>query len=118
MINNKIFIYFLLITIFSLSISYIAVFIQLKKANIKIIDLLLQKNIILDQINFNQNNFQDIHHENFLKFLSDSRDWAFNYIETSQSEIALIAEDLKKDGMTKYYERLSNLLPKDENINN
>ncbi len=28
---------------------------------------------------------QQIHQENFLKFLADSRDWAFNYIEEVQS---------------------------------
>ena len=27
---------------------------------------------------------QDIHKENFIKFLSDSRDWAFDYIEEVQ----------------------------------
>jgi hypothetical protein len=29
----------------------------------------------------------DIHKENFIKFLSDSRDWAFDYIDKSQKQI-------------------------------
>lgn len=29
----------------------------------------------------------DIHKENFIKFLSDSRDWAFDYIESVQSRL-------------------------------
>jgi len=32
-------------------------------------------------------NEQDIHKENFIKFLSDSRDWAFEYIEDVQKEL-------------------------------
>ena len=30
---------------------------------------------------------QDVHQENFIKFLSDSRDWAFEYIDKSQKQI-------------------------------
>ena len=30
---------------------------------------------------------QDVHQENFIKFLSDSRDWAFDYIDKSQKQI-------------------------------
>jgi hypothetical protein len=37
--------------------------------------------------NSNPNNLRDddVHKENFIKFLSESRDWAFNYIEDVQS---------------------------------
>jgi hypothetical protein len=37
---------------------------------------------------------QQIHQENFLKFLSDSRDWAFNYIEEVQSGLNEFVEEV------------------------
>ena len=33
--------------------------------------------------------------ESFLKFVSDSREWAFAYIEEVQNEILLISDDMK-----------------------
>jgi len=35
----------------------------------------------------NTENAQDIHKENFIKFLSDSREWAYDYIDKVQQEI-------------------------------
>jgi hypothetical protein len=35
--------------------------------------------------------------ENFLKFVSDSREWAFDYIENTQEHLRLFIDDLKKD---------------------
>ena len=34
--------------------------------------------------NFNSKSDEDVHKESFIKFLSDSRDWAFGYIEDVQ----------------------------------
>ncbi len=45
---------------------------------------------------------QDIHKENFIKFLSDSRDWAYEYIENVQSEIKKMKEEVGPD--IEYYE--------------
>ena len=39
---------------------------------------------IIEKNNFEFKNDNDIHKENFIKFLSDSRDWAFTYIEDVQ----------------------------------
>ena len=52
-----------------------------------------------------------VHKENFIKFLSDSRDWAFEYIETSQKTIKEVSEELKNKGLTIYSDRLTLLLP-------
>jgi hypothetical protein len=46
---------------------------------------------------------QDIHKENFIKFLSDSRDWSFEYIEDVQSKINKMILDLKPD--VEYFEK-------------
>lgn len=37
---------------------------------------------------------QDIHKENFIKFLSDSRDWAFGYIENVQAGIKKFIDEV------------------------
>jgi hypothetical protein len=78
---------------------------------------------------------QQIHQENFLKFLSDSRDWAFNYIEEVQGGLNKFINDVEPEihyfkeygavgamqpnyysmkKITEAYEELKNLLPKEE----
>ena len=52
-----------------------------------------------------------VHKENFIKFLSDSRDWAFEYIEQSQKTIKEVSEELKDKGLNNYSEKLLALLP-------
>lgn len=37
----------------------------------------------------------DIHKENFIKFLSDSREWAFNYIEDVQKALSKFIEEVE-----------------------
>jgi hypothetical protein len=39
----------------------------------------------------------DVHKENFIKFLSDSRDWAYEYIETVQSGLNKFVGDVDGD---------------------
>jgi hypothetical protein len=78
---------------------------------------------------------QQIHQENFLKFLADSRDWAFNYIEEVQSGLNKFVSDVEPEinyfkeygdlismepnynslkKISQAYEELKNLLPKEE----
>jgi alpha-L-fucosidase len=40
---------------------------------------------------------QDIHRENFIKFLSDSRDWAFEYIEDVQKQLEEFIKDIEPE---------------------
>lgn len=79
----------------------------------------------------------DIHKENFIKFLSDSRDWAFDYIEEVQKGLANFIEEVEPhieyynaygaavEGMvaphdkalkkiSKEFEKLKSLLPEDK----
>jgi alpha-L-fucosidase len=42
---------------------------------------------------------QDIHKENFIKFLSDSRDWAFEYIEDVQTQLETFVRDVEPEIM-------------------
>jgi hypothetical protein len=39
----------------------------------------------------------DVHKENFIKFLSDSRDWAYEYIEDVQTSIALFVSEVEPE---------------------
>ena len=39
----------------------------------------------------------DVHKESFIKFLSDSRDWAYQYIETVQSGLNKFVSDVDAD---------------------
>lgn len=39
----------------------------------------------------------DIHKENFIKFLSDSREWAFGYIEEVQSGLKKFIEEIEPE---------------------
>ena len=57
----------------------------------------------VDNNNIEFKNEDDIHKENFIKFLSDSRDWSFEYIENVQSKINKMILDLKPD--VEYFEK-------------
>ena len=74
------------------------------------------KNRALEELNSKVNNGiymsdDTLHKENFIKFLSDSRDWAFEYIEKSQQTIKEVSDELKKKGLDNYSDKLLALLP-------
>ena len=99
----------------SFAIAYISVFSKLKKTQFLLAELYLKNSAIeevLLKTKINESDSgQDIHKENFIKFLSDSRDWAFEYIETSQKVIKEVSEELNNKGLTNYSDKLMALLP-------
>jgi CHASE3 domain sensor protein len=76
----------------SFCIAYIASIQKIKKM-VKTFQEVIDSRIQLQKAYENYVNVQnatkniDIHTENFIKFLSDSRDWAFEYIENVQNGI-------------------------------
>jgi hypothetical protein len=44
-----------------------------------------------------QDSESDVHKENFIKFLSDSRDWAYEYIEDVQSSISSFVSEVEPE---------------------
>jgi len=50
----------------------------------------------------NSNKFKDESNEDFIKFLSDSRDWAFEYIENTMAKINEIIDYCRKETNTSY----------------
>jgi hypothetical protein len=102
----------------SFSIAYLSLFDKLKKCNLALTKLFLEneglKEIMVQGKNIESPSDDVIHKENFIKFLSDSRDWAFEYIETSQKTIKEVSEELKSQGLNNYSEKLMALLPDPE----
>ena len=102
----------------SFGIAYLSLFDKLKKCNLALTKLFLEneglKEVMFQNKNIDSQSEDVIHKENFIKFLSDSRDWAFEYIETSQKTIKEVSEELKNQGLNNYSEKLMELLP--ENI--
>ena len=99
----------------SFGIAYISIFSKLKKTQFLLAELYL-KNSALEELFLKTkvsdiDSGEDIHKENFIKFLSDSRDWAFEYIETSQKVIKEVSKELSNKGLNNYSEKLMALLP-------
>ena len=96
----------------SFAISYFAVIQKIKEVTKDNLTIIAAYQMLYNQIFINNEKTpNDIHQENFIKFLSDSREWAYQYIEQSQKEIYQIATDLKKGGHRDYAKRLFSLLP-------
>jgi hypothetical protein len=132
----------LLISLSTLCVSFaIAYSITLKKlarltqecAKLFIDNKALEEFISANNVEFK--NDSDIHKENFIKFLSDSRDWAFAYIEEVQVGLNKFVNDIEPEinyfkeygdigsmqpnyyslkKITEAYEELKDLLPKEE----
>ena len=132
----------LLISLSTLCVSFaVAYSITLKKlarltqecAKLFIDNKTLEEFISVNNVEFK--NDSDIHKENFIKFLSDSRDWAFVYIEEVQSGLTKFVNDVEPEinyfkeygdvmamqpnynsltKITEAYEELVKLLPKEE----
>jgi hypothetical protein len=132
----------ILISLSTLCVSFaIAYSITLKKlarltqecAKLFIDNKTLEEFIATNNVEFK--NDSDIHKENFIKFLSDSRDWAFAYIEEVQRGLTKFVDDVEPEinyfkeygdltsmkpnyyslkKITDAYEELTKLLPKEE----
>lgn len=109
------FIIFLGTLSFSFAIAYWATFQQLKKSNLLLADLFIKNKALQEltsQVKDSRGISDDaVHKENFIKFLSDSRDWAFEYIEQSQKTIKEVSDELKNKGLVNYSNKLLALLP-------
>jgi LPS O-antigen subunit length determinant protein (WzzB/FepE family) len=124
------------------AVSYLLVLrqsVKLKKdiARLFIENTLLQEYVDLTKsIKTKEDSDESIHKENFIKFLSDSRDWAFLYIENVQKGLTKFVNDVDADvshfdeygealsmsrpdypsmkNISKAYKELKTLLPEDE----
>lgn len=128
--------------LFSVSVAYLTLAYNFNKIRTQyqklFVDMMLLEKLINDIEDSKIKTDESVHKENFIKFLSDSRDWAYKYIEDVQlglnsfikeieSEINYFKEygtvlgtstpnyhSMKK--ITEEYDKLKNLLPKEEEI--
>lgn len=109
------FLVFFITLSFSFGLAYWATFRKLKQSNFALTELFVEnqglKEAILKMGTSVDNSNDNIHKENFIKFLSDSRDWAFEYIEKSQQTIKEVSDELRSKGLENYSNRLMLLLP-------
>ena len=120
-------------------IAYIAVVKKLNTVSEGFAKLLIAYNVSLDDAENNKflsADDHDVHKENFIKFLSDSRDWAYEYIEDVQKALTKFVKEVEPqleyynkygiviDGMvpphdfalkkiSKEFDELKKLLPED-----
>ena len=95
----------------SFAISYLTVLSKLKRLSLTSAQLFLENfklNQQAESVKTNQElTDNDIHRENFIKFLSDSRDWAFTYIEDVQKGLVKFVEEV--DSTISYFDEFSSI---------
>ena len=94
----------------SFALAYLFALIKINKINKSFTKLLISHKSLqhfVDNNNIEFKNEDDIHKENFIKFLSDSRDWSFSYIEEVQTKINKMIVELKPD--VEYFEKFESL---------
>ena len=94
----------------SFALAYLFSLIKINKINKSFTKLIISHKSLqqfIDSNNIEFKNEDDIHKENFIKFLSDSRDWSFSYIEDVQTKINKMIIDLKPD--VEYFEKFESL---------
>ena len=103
-------IFFIVLSV-SFAISYLAVLSKLRKLSLTSAQLFLENfklNKYAETVKSNQElTDNDIHKENFIKFLSDSRDWAFTYIEDVQKGLVKFVEEV--DSTISYFDNFSSI---------
>lgn len=83
--NMEVVLFLLVATVVSL----LLVIAKLRRTNKNLFSTLVEQAYLADSSQ------QDKIKEDFLKFVSDSREWAFNYIEDVQNQIEQIISDMK-----------------------
>ena len=84
----------------SFAIAYSVTLYRITKINQAFAKLFISHESLQDFISKNNVEFKndsDIHKENFIKFLSDSRDWAFTYIEDVQKALDKFITDVEPE---------------------
>lgn len=92
---------FFIILSLSFALSYLSVLFKLKKSNLALVENYIAKETaiksLLEVKNFSSSSDNEMHKENFIKFLSDSRDWAFEYIEEVQSKLDEFIKEIEPE---------------------
>jgi hypothetical protein len=95
----------------SFAIAYSVTLYRITKINQAFAKLFISHESLQDFISKNNVEFKndsDIHKENFIKFLSDSRDWAFAYIEDVQQALNKFITEVEPEIV--YFEKYGAIL--------
>lgn len=88
---------FFIISFIGLMVSNIRLKIKTSKLQLQLLEARISNNIIIDKAKQEIENEKNIENsEGFLKFVSDSRDWAFAYIEEVQNSLKKFDENAGK----------------------
>ena len=105
----------LLFVLSVLSGMFAVLFYMQKKKNVQImaqtIEFLMMQEAQQQQIKTDKEQFN----EDFLKFISDSRDWAYTYIEDVQESLNRFITDIEPEIM--YFDEYSDLMAAEPNYN-
>jgi hypothetical protein len=127
--------------LFSVSVAYLTLAYNFNKIRIQyqklFVDMMLLEKLVNEIEESKLKSDESVHKENFIKFLSDSRDWAYEYIENVQTALTNFINEtapeinyFKEYGDTmamapnyysmkkiaEEYEKLKTLLPEEEKI--
>ena len=127
--------------LFSVSVAYLTLAYNFSKIRTQyqklFIDMMILEKLINEIEESKIKTDESVHKENFIKFISDSRDWAYQYIEDVQAGLTTFINEtapeinyFKEYGdimamapnyysmkkITEEYEKLKTLLPKEEEI--
>jgi hypothetical protein len=127
--------------LFSLSVAYISLFYNFVKIRNQyqemFIDMMVLEKLMGEAEGSRIQSDESVHKENFIKFISDSRDWAYEYIEEVQTGLkhfinetapeiqyfrdysdtmALAPNYYSMKKISEEYDKLKELLPSDEEV--
>jgi len=91
---------FFIFLFFALAFKNVQLRIKLSSTTVDLIKAHLEKTIIADKlsdISRNEEKEKDISSEAFLKFVSDSRDWAYQYIDSVQEGLNKFITDIEPE---------------------
>jgi hypothetical protein len=109
--------FILFITLFFILIfKHIQLKIKLSSTTVELIKANIDKVIIAEKLSETKNkNKADPSSEAFLKFVSDSRDWAYTYIEDVQASLNKFITDVEPEVM--YFDTYGDLMGAEPNYN-
>lgn len=98
--------------LFSVSVAYITLFNNFNKIREEyqrlFIDMMVLEKIINEVEESKLKNDDSVHKENFIKFISDSRDWAYQYIESVQIGINNFINEVEPE--INYFKEYGNIV--------
>ena len=87
--------------LFSVSVAYLSLMYNFNKIRLQyqklFIDMMLLEKLINDIEESKIKTDESVHKENFIKFLSDSRDWAYQYIEDVQAGLTTFIDQTEPE---------------------